>query len=107
MAPAPDDLVFSPYGGFDPNRSYQKLIVEFHKLLEVVGLVERKENSWRRKVTLHSLRRFVKSAIADATNQDFSEFFLGHKKSPYYVKKEHELREIYRTKCMRYLTFLD
>jgi 4-alpha-glucanotransferase len=32
---------------------------------------------------------------------------LGHKKSPYYVKKEHELREIYKSKCMHHLTFLD
>jgi hypothetical protein len=32
---------------------------------------------------------------------------LGHKKSPYYVKKEYELREIYKSKCMHHLTFLD
>jgi hypothetical protein len=32
---------------------------------------------------------------------------LGHNKSPYYTKKEAERREIYATKCMRYLTFLD
>jgi hypothetical protein len=30
---------------------------------------------------------------------------FGPQKSPYYVKKEHELREIY--KCMHHLTFLD
>jgi integrase len=110
MAPATlpsDDLVFSQLGASDPNRSYQKLVVEYHKLLDVVGLGERKDNSRRRKVTLHSLRRFAKSVIADATNQDFSEFFLGHKKSPYYVRKEQELRELYRTRCMKQLTFLD
>jgi integrase len=110
MAPAmlpPDDLVFSQLGASDPNRSYQKLVVEYHKLLDVVGLGERKDNSRRRKVTLHSLRRFAKSVIAEATNQDFSEFFLGHKKSPYYVRKEQELRELYKTRCMKQLTFLD
>jgi hypothetical protein len=30
-----------------------------------------------------------------------------HAKSSYYTKKEPERREIYATKCMKYLTFLD
>lgn len=45
--------------------------------------------------------------ISDQTNQDYSEWFLGHNKSPYYTKKEQDRREIYATKCMKYLTFLD
>jgi integrase len=105
--PMPDDLVFSPFIGSNPNSIYHKVAVEFGKLLEVVGIDGRKENSLRRKITLHSFRRFVKTVISDATNQDYSEWFLGHKKSPYYVKKEHELREIYKSKCMHHLTFLD
>ena len=105
--PMPDDLVFSPFIGSNPNSIYHKIVVEFGKLLEVVGIDGRKENSLRRKITLHSFRRFVKTVISDATNQDYSEWFLGHKKSPYYVKKEHELREIYKSKCMHHLTFLD
>jgi hypothetical protein len=36
-----------------------------------------------------------------------SEWFLGHNGSVYYTKKEFERREIYLTKCMKYLTFLD
>jgi hypothetical protein len=32
---------------------------------------------------------------------------LGHNKSPYYTKKEPERRQIYATKCMKYLTLLD
>jgi hypothetical protein len=39
--------------------------------------------------------------------KDYSEWFLGHSKSPYYIIKESERREIYTTKCMKYLTFLD
>jgi integrase len=105
--PMPDDLVFSPFIGSNPNSIYHKIVVEFGKLLEVVGLDGRKENSLRRKITLHSLRRFVKSVISDSVNQDYSEWFLGHRKSPYYVKKEYELREIYRSRCMHHLTFLD
>ncbi len=53
------------------------------------------------------VNRFVKTVISDQTNQDYSEWFLGHSKSPYYTKKEPERREIYATKCMKYLTFLD
>ena len=60
-----------------------------------------------RKITLHSLRRFVKTVISDEVGGDYSEWFLGHNGSVYYTKKESERREIYLTKCMKYLTFLD
>jgi integrase len=108
----PDDLVFSVYrvkDEADPTCLYYKVIAEFQNLLAIVGLDERKEEGKqkRRKITLHSFRRFVKTVISDQTNQDYSEWFLGHSKSPYYTKKEAEKREIYATKCMRYLTFLD
>lgn len=36
-----------------------------------------------------------------------SEYLLGHKKSPYYTKKEPERREIYAKSCERHLTYLD
>lgn len=105
----PDDLVFTVHNGANPNVLYVKILTEFQKLLALAGLDERKEEGVqkRRKITLHSIRRFVKTAISDQTNQDYSEWFLGHNKSPYYTKKEPERREIYATKCMKYLTFLD
>jgi integrase len=86
---------------------YDKLRQEFIKILSVVGFDQRKEGMQRRKITLHSFRRFVKTVISDQVNQDYSEWFLGHSKSPYYTKKELARREIYSTKCMKYLTFLD
>lgn len=88
---------------------YFRLLTEFQKILTIVGLDQRKEGGVqkRRKITLHSFRRFVKTVISDQTNQDYSEWFLGHSKSPYYTKKEHERRQLYGTKCMKYLTFLD
>ena len=49
----------------------------------------------------------LKTVISDQVNQDYSEWFLGHSKSPYYTKKEPDRRQIYATKCMKYLTFLD
>jgi hypothetical protein len=103
-----DDLVFTVYRTKTPATLYVKILTEFEKLLSVVGLDERKEGKQRRrKITLHSFRRFVKTVISDQTNTDYSEWLLGHNKSPYYTKKEPERREIYATKCMKYLTFLD
>lgn len=108
----PDDLVFSVYtvkGVPNPHHLYVKIVNEFEKLLAIAGMDERKEDGLgiRRKITLHSFRRFVKTVISDQVGQDYSEFFLGHIKSPYYTKKEIDRREIYATKCMKYLTFLD
>ena len=105
----PDDLVFSVYstGKPQPSHVYVKILSEFEKLLTIAGLGELKEGMNRRKITLHSFRRHAKSVISNQVNQDYSEWFLGHSKSPYYTLKEPERREIYATKVMRYLTFLD
>lgn len=108
----PGDLIFSAYdvkGELNPYHIYLKVLVEFQKLLSVAGMDERKEDGLgrRRKITLHSLRRFVKTVISDQVGQDYSEWFLGHAKSPYYTKKEIDRREIYAARCMKYLTFLD
>jgi hypothetical protein len=90
-----------------PHNLYFRVITEFERLLSVAGMDERKEGMKRRKITLHSFRRYVKSVISNQVNQDYSEWFLGHSKSPYYIIKESEKREIYTNKCMKYLTFLD
>jgi integrase len=104
-----NDLVFTIYKTKNPNTVYVKVLTEFQKLLAIAALDERKEGGKlrRRKITLHSFRRFTKSVISDQVNQDYSEWFLGHNKSPYYTKKEPDIRDIYATKCMKYLTFLD
>ena len=104
-----NDLVFTIYKTKNPNTVYVKVLTEFQKLLAIAALDERKEGGKlrRRKITLHSFRRFNKSVISDQVNQDYSEWFLGHNKSPYYTKKEPDRRDIYATKCMKYLTFLD
>jgi hypothetical protein len=106
-----DDLVFavSPRRtkDYDPNLMYANIEREFIKTLELAGFTERKENSRVHTITLRSFRRFVQSTISDTAGKDYAEWFLGHKKSPYYTKKEPELRDIYSTKCVKYLTFLD
>jgi integrase len=105
-----NDLIFSTVNATDPYGIYFKMSVEFQKALEAAGLASRKEDGVyrRRKITFHSFRRFVKTTIANQTrNSDYSEWFLGHKKSPYYTNKPEELRRIYKEDCMKYLTFLD
>ena len=107
-----DDLIFSVYNisnEANPYHLYGRMASEFDKLLATIGMDHRKEDGlkMRRKITLHSFRRFVKTVISDQAGQDYSEWFLGHSKSPYYTKKEPERREVYATKCMKYLTFLD
>jgi integrase len=100
----PDDLVFAIRHNTDPHGIYPRILDEFEKLLAIVGLDERKEGSKRRKITLHSLRRHCKGIISNQVNQDYSEWFLGHSKSPYYTLKEAERSKIYATKVMKYLT---
>jgi integrase len=105
-----NDLIFSTVNATDPYGIYFKMSVEFQKVLESAGLASRKEDGVykRRKITFHSFRRFVKTTISNQTrNSDYSEWFLGHKKSPYYTNKPDELRRIYKEDCMKYLTFLD
>jgi integrase len=106
----PEDLVFSVYtttNQANPEHLYIRIVQEFQKVLSISGLNERKEGMRRRKITLHTLRRFTKTVISNQAGQDFSEMILGHKKSVYYTLREQDRREIYRSKCMSYLTFLD
>jgi hypothetical protein len=51
---------------------------------------ERKEHGIQKwgKITIHSFRRFVKTTVSDQVNDSYSKWFLGHKKSSYWVKKE-------------------
>lgn len=60
----------------------------------------------RRKITLHSFRRWVKSTISDLGFSDYSEYFIGHAGSTYYRKTEKERAELF-TKVEPYLTYLD
>jgi hypothetical protein len=107
----PDDLVFARHlnAGKNPRIFYYKILVEFQKVLVLSGLTSRKEDGVykRRKITFHSFRRFVKTTIANQTSTDYSEWFLGHRSSPYYRVKREDQRKLYKENCMKYLTFLD
>jgi hypothetical protein len=60
----------------------------------------------RKKITLHSFRRFVKNTISDLGYSDYSKWFIGHSGSTYWRKKDNEKAEIFQ-KIEPYLTFLN
>ena len=101
-----DDLVFTEEQNTSPNIVYQRVLSEFQALLRKIGLDKRKENSPRRKYTLHGFRRYVKTKVTNRINSDYSEWLLGHAGSSYYTDEEKTRAELY-TNAMRELTFLD
>jgi integrase len=104
------NLVFSVYQSIknpNPHYLYYDLRNSFAKTLDRMGKGMREDgNNRRRKITLHSFRRFVKTTISDLGYQDFSEYFIGHSGSTYWTKKESEKAEIFQ-KIEPYLTFLN
>jgi integrase len=103
------DLVFAVYqkGIPHPEYLYHDLSGSFASTLDRSGKGSwEDDNKRRRKITLHSFRRFVKSTISDLGYADFSEWFIGHSGSAYWTKKDSEKAEIFR-KVEPYLTFLN
>ena len=90
-----------------PKSLYLKILIQFQKLLEIAGFDEKKEGMARRKITFHSFRRFVKTILSDNIGKEYSEWYLGHAKSGYYVNKPEVRAATYAEKAMKYLTFLD
>ena len=104
-----DDQVFAIYGkphNADLRIMYIHIAISYAKMLDRIGRGDREDNNKRRKITLHSFRRFVKSTISDLGYGDYSEWFIGHSGSTYYRKTEKEKAEIF-AKIEPYLTFLD
>ncbi|MGI9011705.1 MAG: tyrosine-type recombinase/integrase [Nitrososphaeraceae archaeon] len=98
---------------------YNTIVLQFQKTLDrndmgskeegngnnIISL-ENTNNRIRRKITLHSFRRFVKTTISDLGYADYSEWFIGHSGSTYWRKKDNEKAEIFK-KIEPYLTFLN
>jgi len=101
----PTDFVFAmkPHTK-SPMSIYRTILEEFQRLQHITEKDARKENSKRRKITLHSFRRTCFSIINEQTNSEFAHYILGHSNSPYWTHKETERRNIYHTKCMPFLT---
>jgi len=87
---------------------YNQFAVSFGKTLDRMGMGDREEvgRGRRRRITLHSMRRFVKSTVSDLGYGDFSEFMIGHSSSTYYRRTVDEKAALFR-KIEPYLTFLD
>jgi hypothetical protein len=86
---------------------YFNLAHTFSNTLDRIGMGNKEdENKRRRKITLHSFRRFVKTTISDLGYSDYSEWFIGHTGSTYWRKKDNEKAEIFQ-KIEPYLTFLN
>lgn len=103
----PKDFVFALMENATPEGMYGNMAIEFRNVMRSLDLNKKRDDGKRYEITLHSFRRFVKTVVEDQTSHSFSEYLIGHKKSPYYNKKEPERRELFRTRCMRYLTFRD
>jgi hypothetical protein len=103
-----DNLVFGrQQRSTNPQIPYAKIRGEFVKILDIINMNQRKDGMLRRLITLHSFRRHCKTVISTQAGQDYSEWFLGHSKSPYWTLKEEQRRETYSMMCMPFLTFLD
>ncbi len=107
----PNDLVFTTAKETDIpiklSSVYTRVLQEFNNVLKILGMDERKEGMKRRKITFHSFRRHLKGVLSNQVNTDYSEWYLGHNKSPYYTLKQEQRRDIYLQKCMKWLTYLD
>jgi integrase len=106
----PNTLIFSVYQNHknpNPNNIYNDLVREFAKTLDRMGKgAFEDDNKRRRKITLHSFRRYVKGVISDLGFGDFSEYFIGHIGSTYYRKTEKEKHALF-SKVEPSLTLLD
>lgn len=85
---------------------YCHLISQFEKVLDRMGVGYEDATKRRRKITLHSFRRYVKSTISDLGYSDFSEWFIGHAVSTYYRKSEKEKFQLFK-RLEESLTYLD
>lgn len=108
-----NDLVFAVHYDNDNNISpsnpkyiYSDMAHAFAKTLDRIGMGRKRANDRRRRFTLHTLRRWLKSTISDLGYGDFSEFMIGHAGSVYWQKKESEKAELF-LKIEPSLTFLD
>jgi hypothetical protein len=93
--------------GSKPQNNYHYIVTLFNKTLDRIGMGSREDgNEIRRKISFHSMRRYVKSTISDLGYADYSEWFIGHSGSEYWKRKDSEKAEIFK-KIEPYLTFLN
>jgi predicted transcriptional regulator len=75
---------------------YSHLLAQFDKVLDRLEVEYEDATKKRRKITLHSFRRYVKSIISDLGYSDFSEWYIGHAVSTYYRKSDKEKFQLFK-----------
>ena len=79
------DLIFAiQKRTVSPKSIYNKMLEQFKRLHKRADKEQRKENSQRYKITLHSFRRTAFSIINEQTNSEYANWFLGHNHSVYW-----------------------
>ena len=104
-------LLFSTNWEKDPylDHLYTTYLMAFERTLDRLGgkyAEFEDDNRKRRKITLHSFRRFVKSTISDLGNSDYSEYYIGHQGSVYWTRSAKEIVDLF-LKVEPALTFMD
>jgi integrase len=104
-------FIFSSFTQENPtlNGLYMNLLRAFEQVQERLGgkfAAFENVQKRRRKITFHSMRRFVKGSISDLGYSDFSEYVLGHLGSTYYRRSAKDRAILFR-KIEPYLTYLD
>ncbi|HEY7571291.1 MAG TPA: hypothetical protein VH796_07980 [Nitrososphaeraceae archaeon] len=94
------DLIFAVYQNTKMPISaflYKDFCCSFGKTLGCMNKGDREDgcNERRRKIILHSFRRFVKTTISDLGYGDYSERFIGHSSPTYWSIKESEKTELF------------
>ena len=79
----------------DIDHLYVTLLILFEKTMDQLKVGYEDISKRRRKITLHSMRRFVKSTISDLGFSDYSEWYIGHEGSTYYRRSEKEKLELF------------
>lgn len=92
------DLLFSVSKASSLRSVYNEMSQAFGQTLDRMGKGQREESPGvkRRKITLHSCRRWVKSTLSDLGLSDFGEWLIGHQGSTYYRRSEKERAEIFK-----------
>ncbi|AIF83294.1 hypothetical protein NTE_01222 [Candidatus Nitrososphaera evergladensis SR1] len=106
--PKPEDYVFAPY--------HEELVATLRALYKEAAdrfrdLIDRleigyEEGGKRRKITLHTLRRYVFTACTKAVNEQYAKYHIGRKVHEYTKKTEEEIAEDFAG-VEHLITFMD
>jgi hypothetical protein len=111
-----EDFVFAVRNVRESHKTlYNNIVHQFGCLLDGLKRGDREQqtkansNSFyqpRRKITFHSIRRMVYTAISDTANVEYANWFIGHAASTYHRQTEADKIAMFR-KVEPHLTFLD